>query len=181
MGETWEDIPGYGGNYQASSLGRIKSKDRIVTKRHRSGKMISQKYAERILTPSIDEYGYGRVHIGFGGKKFMASVHRMVLLAFVGQCPDGMEACHNNGNPRDNSSSNLRWDTHKANGEDRKEHGNYASGDAHPMAKISESVAKGIVDGSVSRAESGLSKAQFCRIKRRVSWKDLGGKHAALV
>jgi DNA-binding XRE family transcriptional regulator len=41
----------------------------------------------------------------------------------VGPRPTGMEAAHNNGNPADNSLSNLRWDTHTGNCADKKIHG----------------------------------------------------------
>lgn len=43
------------------------------------------------------------------------AVHRLILLAFVGPCPAGMEACHNDGNPGNNAVENLRWDTRSAN------------------------------------------------------------------
>lgn len=49
MGETWKPVPGYGGHYEASSIGRIRSVDRVVVKRHQSGKLIQgQKYAGRL-------------------------------------------------------------------------------------------------------------------------------------
>ena len=51
MGETWKPVPGYGGHYEASSIGRIRSVDRVVVKRHQSGKLIQQKYAGRLLNP----------------------------------------------------------------------------------------------------------------------------------
>jgi hypothetical protein len=40
------------------------------------------------------------------------TIHGAVLEAFVGPRPEGMEACHNNGNPAANRLENLRWDTH---------------------------------------------------------------------
>lgn len=49
-------------------------------------------------------------------------VHRAVLSAFVGDCP-GAHACHNDGDPRNCSLENLRWDTAKGNHADRWEHG----------------------------------------------------------
>lgn len=50
-------------------------------------------------------------------------VGRLVLLAFVGPCPEGMECCHNDGNPMNNRLDNLRWDTHVNNERDKKRHG----------------------------------------------------------
>lgn len=60
----------------------------------------------------------GKVHL----------MHRLMLLAFVGPCPDGMEACHNNGDPSDNRLDNLRWDTKQSNQADRIEHGTSVEG-----------------------------------------------------
>ena len=45
------------------------------------------------------------------GQRFFR-VHRLVLSAFVGPCPVGMEACHfPDRNPSNNHLENLRWDT----------------------------------------------------------------------
>lgn len=58
-------------------------------------------------------------------------VHRLVLFAFVGPPPGGMEGCHNNGNPDNNALVNLRWDTHVNNLADRKQHGTLVLGERH--------------------------------------------------
>lgn len=50
------------------------------------------------------------------------AVHRLVMAAFVGPCPDGIEVCHNNGNPADNRLSNLRYGTHSENQLDQVKH-----------------------------------------------------------
>ncbi len=50
-------------------------------------------------------------------------VHVLVLTAFRGHCPAGMEGCHNDGDPKNNRLSNLRWDTHSANQKDGFRHG----------------------------------------------------------
>lgn len=55
------------------------------------------------------------------GKPFF--VHRLVMAAFVGPCPDGMVVCHNNGNGLDNRLDNLRYDTQSENMNDTKRHG----------------------------------------------------------
>ena len=44
------------------------------------------------------------------------------LDAFTGPCPDGMEACHANGDRSDNRAGNLRWDTVRENANDRISH-----------------------------------------------------------
>lgn len=133
--EIWKDIPNYGNNYQASNLGRIKVKERIIEKFSVfANAIVLQKYKERLLNPSIStNLGHLTVHLGNKKQKWNVGVHRLVLEAFVGQCPDGMECCHNNGIANDNRLENLRWDTHENNNKDRKLHGKYPKGKDHPM------------------------------------------------
>ena len=169
--EIWKDVPGYGGHYKASSIGRIKSLERTVTKRHKSGSMITQKYSERILSANtVGRDGHLSVHLGVDGKKYTVLVHRLILLAFVGECPEGMEGCHNNGIPYDNRPENLRWDTHFNNNQDRLLHGTYKTGSDHHMCKFDNDLIKRIRNGDVSLKESGVSKTHFYRIKRGDSW-----------
>lgn len=65
-------------------------------------------------------------------------VHHLVLEAFIGRCPEGMYACHNNDIKTDNCLSNLRWDTPEANWGDRFRNGRVGnlSGERHPLAKL---------------------------------------------
>ncbi len=80
--------------------------------------------------------GYFLIGINANGKQATTSVHRLVLEAFIGPCPDGMEACHNNGNRADNRSTNLRWDTRKNNHSDKDRHGTAQKGTNHGCAKL---------------------------------------------
>lgn len=89
-----------------------------------------------VLKTSVTN-GYKRVVLcGRDGARRRELVHRLVLEAFVGPCPDGMEACHANGVRGDNRLANLRWDTRKNNFADRDRHGTTARGAAHGMAKL---------------------------------------------
>lgn len=171
--EIWKDVPGYGGHYQASSLGRIRVKERTVRKWHKSGKHITQNYKQRILNPTkADKYGHLSVHIGYEGKKITAFVHRLVLFAFVGPAPHGMECCHKNGIAWDNRPSNLRWCTHASNNRDRLKHNRYSIGDEHPMAKFSNNIIldvyKYLKNGGTGVEASelfGISTTHISRIK----------------
>jgi hypothetical protein len=42
-------------------------------------------------------------------------VHILVLTAFVGPCPPGLEGCHKDSNPENNYIDNLRWGTPASN------------------------------------------------------------------
>lgn len=65
-------------------------------------------------------------------------IHRLILEAFIGPQPKGMQACHNDGNPKNNNISNLRWDTPKRNSHDKIVHGTSGKGSTNAMSKISE-------------------------------------------
>lgn len=53
------------------------------------------------------------------------SVHRLVALAFIGPCPEGMEVLHINGEPDDNRLENLRYGTRAENVADTIRHGRH--------------------------------------------------------
>ena len=176
--EEWRDVPGFGDNYSASTLGHIRAKSRVVIKRNRHGGISRQIYQARDLHPSrTDKWGHASVHLGVDGRKFTVSVHHLVLITFSGPRPDGMEACHNNGDASDNRPENLRWDTHFNNNQDRKNQGNYAVGEAHHMAKFPVDLIRGIRSGSVSRNEAikvhGMSPSHWWRVMRGDSWSHL--------
>lgn len=176
MDEIWKPVPGFGDHYEASSKGNIRAKDRIVTKRHRSGKLIQQRYAQRMLTPcKTDSLGHLVVHIGVDGKKINAAVHRLVLLAFVGIPADGEEACHRNGVAGDNRPDNLRWGSHLSNNQDRVLHGTYLVGEKHKMAKLTEAQVVEIKESGLHYEEVsrrfGISRSQAHRICAGKSWK----------
>lgn len=82
--------------------------------------------------------------IDSNGHKKRYQVHRLVLMAFVGPCPEGMEACHYpDRNPTNNNLQNLRWDTRSNNAKDAVVHGtchllghSYATGINNYNAKL---------------------------------------------
>ena len=123
--EVWEDIPGFNGRYQVSNMGRVKSFCGISPG------------GGRILKPWLfTKKKYWQVSLG---SKIRRSVHALVLEAFVGPCPEGMECRHLNGNGRDNRLSNLKWGTPKENYQDKVRHGTdrYLKGEECPYSKLS--------------------------------------------
>jgi hypothetical protein len=71
------------------------------------------------------------------GKKTSHYVHRLVLQAFVGPNPEGTVCCHNDGDPSNNRLNNLRWDTYRANEQDKLRHGTWLVG-SQINAKLTE-------------------------------------------
>lgn len=173
---TWKNIPGYGGHYQASSDGRVRVKDRIIMKVHsRSGNIESFFYKGKELRTTTFRYGHKMVSIGVNGVKYTLHIGRLVLMAFRGLPPEGMECCHNNGDSGDNRLRNLRWDTHHNNNQDRKKHGRYASKEEHPMAKLSLADVKKIrrsrSTGKKLAEKFDVGQSQISRIKKGKSWR----------
>jgi hypothetical protein len=101
MNENWRPIPGRAG-YEVSDLGRVRSIDRLVMKLACDGPA-PHRLKGRVLKPGPTSRGYLTVGLPGG----TALVHRLVLTAFSGECPDGFEAGHRNGDKTDNRLANL--------------------------------------------------------------------------
>jgi len=91
-----------------------------------------------------DPDGYHMVCLKLNGQAHYKLVHRLVLETFVGPCPEGMEACHNDGDKSNNQVDNLRWDTHGSNMFDAISHGTTgrggAKGSKNGSAKLNEEI-----------------------------------------
>ena len=116
--EIWKDVEGYKGLYQVSDQGRVKSLARIVPMSD------GRKYrvSEKILNPAWDGH-YFHVILSASRAEKTHLVHRLMLEAFVGPCPEGMESRHLDGNAENNRLDNLCWDTHDENMKDKIRHG----------------------------------------------------------
>ena len=113
-GERFSAIPGYENLYEVSNQGRVRS---TTGGRWRLP-------VARILKPGWSGR-YAQVTLYNNGIRRTHKVHALMLKAFVGPRPDGMSACHNDGDPTNNTLDNLRWDTHRANMIDKVRHGNH--------------------------------------------------------
>ena len=122
--EQWKPVPGYEGVYDVSDHGRVRSLDRTII--YADGRKTRTRGKE--LKPHVMKSGHSTVMLQHAGRTQRFLVHRLVLLAFVGPCPDGMEACHWNDMPSDNRLKNLRWAPRSENNHDRVRNG------IHPMA-----------------------------------------------
>jgi hypothetical protein len=106
-------------------------------------------------------------------------VHRIVLTAFVGECPEGMECRHKNGIKLDNSSSNLEWGTRKENIGDKKKHGTYLYGsmvkssklDDSKVSQIKQRFSAGLASLSELSKENNVSYSLISKIILNKAWK----------
>lgn len=121
MTASWRAAPGFEGHYEVSDDGRVRSVDRVITLKN--GRTRKKRGVE--LSPSVDEHGRLGVSLYLDGRQTRRRVHVLVLEAFVGPRPAGMEGCHNNGVVTDNRRTNLRWDTSSENRYDTVRHGHH--------------------------------------------------------
>lgn len=121
--ENWKPVTGYENFYDASDHGRVRRLPRSVEIKDGS----TRTTAGKMLRP----FQHGRtshlaVKLMVNGERKRRPVHRLVLEAFVGPYPEGMECCHADGDPTNNHLDNLRWDTRSANSHDSVKHGSHA-------------------------------------------------------
>lgn len=95
MNEEWRFVAGTNEKWQVSSLGRAAKWGKVIPKK--------------------------RIHVP---KRGSVRIYRLILEAFVGPCPLGMECCHLDDNHANNALSNLRWGTKEENQIDAIRNGN---------------------------------------------------------
>lgn len=151
--EQWKIIPGYGGFYEASDQGRIRSVDRIALTK--TGK--TRHYRGRVRKPYIERYA--SVNLARDGDHKTNLVHHLILKAFVGPCPEGMECLHENGDSIDNRLENIRWGTPAENGKDRIRLDEIPCGERHYASRLTE----GQVRDIRRKHSEGVSQHQLGR------------------
>jgi hypothetical protein len=113
VNETWRPVLGYEGLYEVSSFGRIRSSARQGT-------------PGKTLIGVINRVGYVVVALWKENRQSTRTVHRLVLEAFAGPCPEGHECRHLDGSRTNNKLANLTWGTSRENSQDAYTHGTLA-------------------------------------------------------
>ena len=156
----------------------------ISTFVHGSNKRRISPDAAREIRPQLSKNGYPVVFVWRDGASRSTYVHRIMLESFVGPAPDGCEACHNDGNRRNNAIQNLRWDTRKANYSDSVAHEthrdpprNKVRGERNGQSRFKESdilrirgMARSGISQSRIGAAYGVKQQTISDIVRRRSW-----------
>lgn len=119
--EEWRAVPGWEGMYDVSDQGNVRSLTRTISKPGwgpftRKGRILRPDIAKGYLRVTLQNKGAGRAD--------RRLLHHLVLEAFVGPQPDGMEARHLDGIRTNNTPGNLAWGTRVENAADRDRHGN---------------------------------------------------------
>jgi len=155
--ENWLNVVDFEGIYEVSNFGNIRSS--------------KNKQLKKI---TIDRNGRPYLGLWKNNKQKIVRPHKLVLEAFVGKAPQGMECCHNDGNQKNNRLENLRWDTPKNNHADKLKHGTSNTGERCNWAKLTKaqviSIRADIRTQKEIATEYGVQQSQISRIKNGVRW-----------
>ncbi len=171
----WREVPGFPG-YRVGRDGSVWS----CWKHGCKPVMLPNRW--RRLKCGLSADGYVRVTLRKpGGRGVRRFVHALVLEAFVGPCPKGMECLHGDGNRKNNRRENLRWGTRQENMLDAIRHGTTTRGERNPMAKLTafdvseirHQLDTGRLRNEIA-AEFGVHCQTVSAIKRRKLWRHLG-------
>lgn len=169
----YRDVVGFPG-YKVGSDGSVWSCWRPVGHGNGGGGHFAMADHWRQLRPKrTNKWGHLSVYLKGGIYRL---VHHLVLEAFAGPCPPGMEGCHfPDRSPWNNQANNLRWATSAENKADMIAHGTSLRGHRNPRAKLTEELVRkiraeyvrgvfghirlgkkyGVSEGTIRRALSG--------------------------
>lgn len=114
MNEEWRAVIGFEGIYEVSSLGRLRSVDRLDARGYRQ--------RGKLLSPAPDLRGYPVAHLRKNRKNIFKKLHHLVCFAFLGPPPGPIcigpgcwEVNHKDGNKANAAVTNLEYVTRKEN------------------------------------------------------------------
>ena len=158
-GARWAPIPGYEDRYEVSNRGQVWCKQGYV------------------VTAGVDRHGYLDVRLSRGsrGTQRHHFIHRLVLLAFVGQPPPGKEGTrHLNGNSLDCCLTNLVWGDPIENAADKVLHGTAPREEQNPHRKLTREQVARIREGGEPAAaladDFGVHVANVYYIRAGKGW-----------
>jgi hypothetical protein len=124
--EIWRQIAGYGGDYEVSNLGRVRSL--------KTGLPVA-------MSPVADSDGYLTLKLYSDGVSRRHKISRLVCEAFNGNAPTlKHEAAHLDGDKAHNHANNLQWATSKENNAHKVAHGTRQNGLRNGQAKFSDAL-----------------------------------------
>lgn len=113
MQEIWkplDKIIDVGIGYEISSLGNVRSVDRIIETKN------GNRFIKGIIMKQLtDKFGYSNITFSNISKKRKCLVHRLVALAFIKNPENKPEVNHKDCNKSNNNVDNLEWSTSKEN------------------------------------------------------------------
>lgn len=137
------------------------------------------------MKQAITTRGYLQVTLSGGNRSKSFLTHRLVLLAFVGGCPAGMECAHGDGNRKNANLNNLRWATSKQNNADKEAHGTILRGEQSCKSILTEEKVRMVIQrlaggesAKLIASDYGVSRITILDIRDGRSWVHLTRKNA---
>lgn len=169
--EIWKPVVGFEGFYEVSSRGNVRSCEREHTyDDKRVGTITRRRKSQTIAQAKRGKYRSAL--LSKNGERTSHLTHKLVIEAFTGPRPDGLEVRHLNGIASDNSASNLCYGTKLENAADRDAHGRTYRGEKHAWCRLSDaeierihSDAKNIARLEDLAAKYGISRTHAWNIK----------------
>lgn len=174
--EIWKSVVGQEAQFEVSNLGGVRSLDRTTwrrpSRRHPDPQGWLQRWPGKVLKPCPTSTGHLQVKI----RQESRLVHRLVLEAFVGPCPDGMEGLHRDDIPAHNWLENLRWGTRSDNLNDAVRNGRHPLGEGHHWTTITEAQALAVkrlpnLSGREVACRTGVKRQTVYDIRAGKSWR----------
>lgn len=154
---NWRPITGAAGLYEVSDRGEVRRTMPI-----------------RSLKPSGDGKGYFRVNLSIGGKVSTRYIAHLVAEEFIGPRAAGQEVRHLDGNPANNSLSNLAYGSKADNMQDALRHGTFPVLERRPGAKLTRDQVTAIFQSPESTtklaARHAVNGGVIRQIKLRQTW-----------
>lgn len=177
-GERWRPIAGYEDVYEVSDLGRVRSLERLVTVNWPGRKPYTRGYPTRIM-----KLNTGRDHVRVGLHRDdiedQRPVGALVLEAFVGKCPAGLQVMTRDGDFRNVALANLRYATYSEIIQGMRDRGTLPVGEAHYTVRLCDDDVRAIrsnPDGLSRQALAsrfGICVVHVAHIIRREKWRHL--------
>lgn len=168
--EQWRSIPEFS-NYEISSHGRLRSKDKYVTyASSQTDKLVTQFRKGRILNGAPDVDGYLRTAlVNDAGIKQAVRIHRLVAIAFLDISPRNKNVVmHLDDNITNNHHRNLQWGSTADNHADRDRKGRQARGSRQGLAVFTEKevlqIAQLYKSGHTAKQISKIVSGNYCTI-----------------
>lgn len=171
--EEWRPVIGYEGLYSVSSLGRVRSDERLVP--HNKATNTLRVVRERILRQHLNTRGYWRVDLSRSGVLTTLRVHILVAEAFMGPRPAGQCVLHGRKGKNCNETSNLSYGSMlQNNGPDRIRDGTDNRGIRNGNAKLTPLDVQSIRTSAESHTrlarQLNVSVTTIYQIRSRQRW-----------
>lgn len=157
-------VPGYSGFFATKDGRAFSSKGKSL----------------RELKPRPNTGGYLRFTFHHEGRSVGMTMHKLILITFVGPRPEGAIIRHLDGNKYNNCLENLAYGTTRENFDDMFKHGATLKGEKHHTVKLKEfqvlEILSLLKEGRSFKEIAlryGVARGNISHIKRGMTWKHI--------